>query len=133
MYSTRRTAARGMPVSALSWAMLTSRLCWPKALSTARPRASEVMKFGSPSHSPMRRISSAARPRSGGVGAVAARAVRRARGGRGESDMEAAAAAMRPMVVAASACVDAAARAVARRDETWWSGFSRDARDAAPV
>src|SRR5438876_8364784 len=37
-----------MPVRWLNWAMVSWRRCWVKARITARPRASEAMKLGSP-------------------------------------------------------------------------------------
>src|SRR5438046_1692355 len=45
----RRTAARGMPVRWLISAIDTFLRCWENARMTASPRASDVMKFGSPS------------------------------------------------------------------------------------
>ncbi len=48
VYRQRRTAARGMPVRKLSCAMDILRRCCEKPRITARPRASDVMKLGSP-------------------------------------------------------------------------------------
>ena len=64
MYKQRLTAARGIPVLWLSCAIVIARRWSEKALTTARPRAMEVIKLGSVSAS----ISCAMV--SGGVGAA---------------------------------------------------------------
>src|SRR5271155_5397987 len=48
VYKQRRTAARENPVLLLTCEMVSWRFFWEKAWMTARPRASEVMKSGSP-------------------------------------------------------------------------------------
>src|SRR5208283_3000594 len=48
VYRQRRTAAREMPVFAASCEMVICGLCGLNAWITSRPRASEVMKLGSP-------------------------------------------------------------------------------------
>src|SRR5271169_4129536 len=48
VYRQRRTAAREKPVLLLTCEMVSWRFFWEKAWITARPRASEVMKSGSP-------------------------------------------------------------------------------------
>src|SRR5258706_8476156 len=42
-----------MPVRCESWEIVSRRFCWVNPRMTAMPRASDVMKLGSPVHAPM--------------------------------------------------------------------------------
>src|SRR3569833_3938313 len=51
VYRQRRTAARERPVFAASWEIVICGVCGENDWMTSSPRASDVIKFGSPANS----------------------------------------------------------------------------------